>query len=81
MPRKKASHKKPRKRVIHKVTHHISGLGRVKLPKKPKKPKVKASITAWERYYSRYKDWQNKVHAKHSAHKHKHSLISGAKHH
>lgn len=46
-----------------------------KLPKKPKKPKASASITTWERFDARMKEWHKRVAAAKSAVSKKASLI------
>lgn len=50
-----------------------------KLPKKPKKPRQSASLTAWQNYEKRYKDWEKKVKEIESDKKKKAQLINKLK--
>jgi hypothetical protein len=75
---KKAA-KKARKRTVKRksTTHSTKHKVRAKkLPKKPKKPKAKASLATWERFDQRMKDWHHKVAQLHKDAQHKHNLIS-----
>ena len=47
----------------------------MKLPKKPRKPKASASLSTWERFDQRVKDWRKKVSDKKSAKSKKETLI------
>lgn len=47
----------------------------MKYPAKPKKPKISAPITAWERYDQRMKDWEKRKKEIDAAKKKKAALI------
>ncbi len=51
-----------------------------KIPKAPKKPRASASLSTWERYDQRVKDWHKKVSAIHHAEKKKSSLVKKYSH-
>lgn len=51
-----------------------------KLPKKPRKPKASASLSTWERFDGRMKDWAKKVSDIKNGHKKKETLIKKYSH-
>jgi len=51
----------------------------MKRPKKPKAPRVTASLAVWERYEKRLKDWQNKIKQIDADRKKKEAIIQRAR--
>lgn len=72
--RKKAA-KKTRRRKHTSTRSHVAHV-KVKKSKKPKRPKKSASLTTWQNYDRRVREWEHKHAQKVAQAKMKHHLIA-----